>query len=168
MKEEFVYCHLWWVDGLVWRLLCQESDFGPIRGLTVEEYETLKPKVEKLTVDSFAQTKKIWPNMTGPSKEEIEKQIDYVKTKFKDFEKHPEKLGKTTDDITFTVLGKDVGLPSWFWLSEQWYQWLSVCRAVGNRYFRPNSRQGDRSAGSSAERVGKGYEKMGEPGNGKS
>ena len=88
MKEEFVYCHLWWVDGLVWRLLCQESDFGPIRGLTVEEYETLKPKVEKLTVDSFAQTKKIWPNMTGPSKEEIEKQIDYVKTKFKDFEKH--------------------------------------------------------------------------------
>ena len=101
MKEEFVYCHLWWVDGLVWRLLCQESDFGPIRGLTVEEYETLKPKVEKLTVDSFAQTKKIWPNMTGPSKEEIDKQIDYVKTKFKDFEKHPEKLGKTTDDITF-------------------------------------------------------------------
>lgn len=101
MKEKFVYCHLWWVDGLVWRLLCQESDFGPIRGLTVEEYETLKPKVEKLTIDSFAQTKKIWPNMTGPSKEEIEKQIDYVKTKFKDFEKHPEKLGKTTDDITF-------------------------------------------------------------------
>ncbi len=101
MDDNYIFCHLRWVETLIWRLFCQENDFGICRGLTVEEYNNLKPKVEKLTIRNFAQIKKLSPSMTGPSKEEIQKQIEYVKERFKDLEAHPEKLGKTIEDITY-------------------------------------------------------------------
>lgn len=103
MKEEYMYCHQLWVESVIWRLECQESGFGPIRGLTVEEYEKLKPAVEKLTVEDFCITKKPGLHITGPTKEEIQNQIAYLKDRFKDLEAHPEKLGKTAKDITYKL-----------------------------------------------------------------
>lgn len=101
MKEEYMYCHQWWVESVIWRLECQESGFGPVRGLTVEEYEKLKPAVEKLTVEDFCIIKKPGLHIAEPTKEEIQKQITYLKERFKDLEAHPEKLGKTAKDITY-------------------------------------------------------------------
>lgn len=101
MDDNYIFCHLRWVETLICRMFFQEYDFGPIRGITVEEYNYLKPKVEKLTIKDFAQIKKLSPSMTGPSKEEIQKQIEYVKERFKDLEAHPEKLGKTFEHITY-------------------------------------------------------------------
>lgn len=101
MKDEYIYCHQLWVESVIWRLECQESGFGPIRGLTVEEYKKLKPAVEKLTVADFCIMKKPRLHLTGPTKEEIQKHITYLKERFKDLEAHPEKLGTTARDITF-------------------------------------------------------------------
>lgn len=101
MKDEYIYCHQWWVESVIWRLECQESGFGPVRGLTVEEYEKLKPAVEKLTVEDFCIIKKPGLHIAEPTKEDIQKQITYLKERFKDLEAHPEKLGKTARDITF-------------------------------------------------------------------
>lgn len=101
MKDEYIYCHQLWVESVIWRLECQESGFGPVRGLTVDEYKKLKPAVEKLTVEDFCIMKKPRLHLTGPTKEEIQKQITYLKERFKDLEAHPEKLGKTARDITF-------------------------------------------------------------------
>lgn len=101
MKDEYIYCHQLWVESVIWRLECQESGFGPVRGLTVEEYKKLKPAVEKLTVEDFCIMKRPGLHLTEPTKEEIQKQITYLKERFKDLEAHPEKLGKTARDITF-------------------------------------------------------------------
>lgn len=101
LRDEYVYCHLYWVDSLRWRLWCQKNDVGIVRGITEEEYERLKPMVESLTIDSFAQIKKLWPHMTGPTKEQIEKDIAELKNQFKEFETHPELLGKDLDAITY-------------------------------------------------------------------
>lgn len=101
MKEEYMYCHQLWVESVIWRLECQESGFGPVMGLTVEEYEKLKPEVEKLTVENFCIMKRPGLHIAEPTKEEIQKQITYLKERFKDLEAHPEKLGKTARDITF-------------------------------------------------------------------
>ena len=96
-----MYCRQLWVESVIWRLECQESGFGPVRGLTVEEYEKLKPAVEKLTVEDFCIMKRPGLHIAEPTKEEIQKQITYLKERFKDLEAHPEKLGKTARDITF-------------------------------------------------------------------
>ena len=57
---------------MIWRLECQESGFGPVRGLTVEEYEKLKPAVEKLTVEDFCIIKKPGLHIAEPTKEDIQ------------------------------------------------------------------------------------------------
>lgn len=101
MNNEYVYCHLYWVDAVRWRLWCQKNDIGIVRGITREEYERMKPMVESLTIDSFAKIKKLWPHMTGPTKEQIETDITELKKQFKEFDEHPELLGEDLDSITY-------------------------------------------------------------------
>jgi len=103
-NEKYVYCHILWVDSVKHRLFCLDKMCGPIRGLTKNEYEYLKPKVEALKLDDFKMIPKMWPTMKGLTKEEIEKDILYIKDWFKEFETHPERLGKDLQDITYRLM----------------------------------------------------------------
>lgn len=94
----FVYVTPYWFKALIFRLV--QKPYG-INGITVEEFEELRPMVEKLSFEDFVKTPKLdW--IIGPTEKDIRGSIETVKMIFADFSMHPEKLAKNIDDITIT------------------------------------------------------------------
>ena len=97
-NKTFVYCNIFWFKSLCWRLI-EDKPFG-VNGITRDEYEHLKERVEQLQISDFQKIPKFWPNLIGPTEEGLREAIAAVKTKFREFAQHPELLAETIEEIT--------------------------------------------------------------------
>jgi len=99
--KSVIYVPITWVESLKMRLECLDKSFGTIRGITIEEFHRLKPAVEALTLESFALDGSCYPGCKGMAKEDVEHDIADLKRRFKEFEEHPELLGKDFQSIVY-------------------------------------------------------------------
>lgn len=101
MEKECVFVDIKWILWLCEVMYNEKHNTGHVRGLTVEQYQFLKPKVERLSANDCGKEFRYKDGVWHPVDDNMDEIVFKIKEWFKELEAHPALLAKNKEDITF-------------------------------------------------------------------